>query len=158
MSELFENRYVRCPYHLAQLYLAQAVDRLAATGRPDRLTLTLSVPGGELTKNVIVTFRAGVDPMHFDQPWQLHWYPESGPYPEFDGEMTVRADETYEAARLELRGSYRPPGGALGAAFDWAVGGKIAAATAGALLERVASQMEARYAADEAAKTKPATP
>jgi hypothetical protein len=157
MSELLERRNVRCPYHLAQQYLSQAVGARAASGQPDRLSLTLSVPGGELVKSVIVTFGGAVDPMHFDEPWHIHWKPQAGPYPEFDGELTVRAEETYETSRLELRGSYRPPGGTLGAAFDWAVGGRIAAATAQALLERLGSEMELRYARDEAAKEGSAT-
>ncbi|MGC1379433.1 MAG: hypothetical protein WA814_00260 [Candidatus Baltobacteraceae bacterium] len=152
MSSILERRIVRCPYHLAQRYLADSVESAAASAEPSPLTLTLAVPGGELVKNVIVTFAPGVDPMHFDQPWRIHWRPQAGPYPEFDGELTVRADETYETARLELSGSYRPPGGAVGAAFDWAVGGRIAAATAQALLERLAEAMESRYAGDEKAK------
>jgi hypothetical protein len=90
--------------------------------------------------------------MHFDEPWHIHWKPQAGPYPEFDGELTVRADETYESARLELTGSYRPPGGALGAAFDWAAGSRIASATAGALLARLGDEMKSRYEADEQAK------
>ena len=152
MSELLERRIVRCPYHLAQRYLAQGISERAASGDPGPLTLTLPLPGAELVKDVVVTYGAGVDPMHFDQPWQIHWKPRSGAYPEFDGELTVRADETYESSRLELCGSYRPPGGALGKAFDRAVGNRIAVATAQALLERLGAQMESRYSADERAK------
>lgn len=157
MSELLERRTVRCPYNLAQQYLAQAVGANAESGQPDRLTLTLSIPGGALVKDVIVTFGTAVDPMHFDQPWHIHWKPRAGPYPEFDGELTVRADETYESSRLELQGSYRPPGGALGAAFDLAVGARIASATARALLDRIGSEMESRYRRDEAGKESSAT-
>jgi hypothetical protein len=152
MSELLERRVVRCPYHLAQRYLAQSIGSRAASQAPGPLTLTLSLPGAELVKEVVVAYGAAVDPMHFDEPWRIHWKPQAGPYPEFDGELTVRADETYESALLELKGSYRPPGGALGAAFDWAVGGRIAAATAQALLDRLGQEMETRYASDERAK------
>jgi hypothetical protein len=155
MSELLERRNVRCPYNLAQRYLAQAVGEQAASGRPDHLALTLSVPGGELVKDVIVTFGAAVDPMHFDEPWRIHWKPQAGPYPQFDGELTVRADENYETSRLELKGSYEPPGGTFGAAFDKVVGGRIASATAQALLDRIGSEMESRYIRDEAAKQSP---
>ncbi len=150
MSELLERRVVRCPYHLAQRYLAENIEsRLNA---PGPLTLTLALPGAELVKEVVVTYGAAFDPMHFDQPWKVHWEPKAGPYPVFDGELTVRADETYESSLLELKGAYRPPGGALGAAFDWAVGARIASATAQALLERVGSEIEARFAADERSK------
>lgn len=155
MSQLSEHRLVPCPYHLAQRYLADDVADLVTSGKESHLTLTISVPGLELVKDVLVTFAPSVDPMHFDQPWHIHWKPQAGPYPEFDGELTVRADETYESARLELTGSYRPPGGALGAAFDWAAGSRIAGATARALLARLGDEMKSRYEADEKAKQSP---
>jgi hypothetical protein len=150
MSEILEHRFVACPYHLAQGYLADMMgSRLSS---PNTLTLSLSLPGAELVKEVVVTYGVATDPMHFDQPWSVHWKPKAGPYPEFDGELTVRADETYASSRLELQGSYRPPGGALGAAFDAAVGNRIARATAQALLERLGAELESRYAADEKSK------
>jgi hypothetical protein len=153
MSELLERRIVQCPYHLAQGYLAQIVEGRADSGKTGPLSLSIAVPGGELVKNVVVNFGRAVDPMHFDQPWQIRWKPQGGPYPDFEGELTVRADETYATSQLELRGAYRPPGGALGEVFDWAVGARIARATAQALLERIAGGMETRYSHDEAAKT-----
>lgn len=156
MSDLLERRVVRCPYHLAQQYLAEIVG--SRVGVPSPLTLTLALPGAELAKEVVVTYIPGVDPMHFDQPWRVHWEPNAGPYPEFDGELTVRADETYESSLLELKGAYRPPGGALGAAFDLAVGARIASATAQALLERVGADLESRYARDEKSKASATNP
>ncbi len=152
MSQLLERRVVRCPYHLAQRYLADSVGPRAGSGAEGPLELTVSGPGIELTKSVVATFAPATDPMHFDQPWGLRWKPQSGPYPEFEGELTVRADETYETSLLELRGSYRPPGGALGAAFDWAAGARIATATARELLARIGYEMESRYQRDEEAK------
>lgn len=154
MSDLLERRFVLCPYNLAQGYLADIVGRRTGTRGP--LTLTLALPGAELLKEVVVTYDAAVDPMHFDQPWHAHWTPKAGPYPDFDGELTVRADETYASCLLELQGSYRPPGGALGAAFDRTVGHHIAKATAQALLQRIGAELEARYVADE--KTKAEAP
>jgi hypothetical protein len=152
MSELSERRVVRCPYNLAQQYLAGAIGVRADSREESVLTLTVSAPGADLSKDVTVTFGRAADPMHFDQPWHIHWKPRAGPYPEFDGELTVRADETYETSLIELAGSYRPPGGVLGAAFDWAAGSRIATATAQALLRRIGDGMEARYRRDELAK------
>jgi uncharacterized membrane protein len=152
MSELLETHIVRCPYHLAQRYLAHDVSERAESGEQGVLTLTAPGPGMELSKAVTVTFGAAVDPMHFDQPWRIHWKPQSGPYPEFEGELTVHADETYATSRLELRGSYRPPGGIAGAAFDFVAGARIASATAQALLRRFGDEMEQRYQHDERAK------
>ena len=156
MATLSERYIVRCPYHLAQRYLAETVALAAESGTESILTLTASELGIALSKDVLVTFGLAVDPMHFDQPWRIHWEPQAGPYPDFDGELTVRADETYKTSLLELQGSYRPPGGALGAAFDWAAGSRIATATAQALLRRIGNEMEARYSRDELAKQTPA--
>lgn len=150
MSDFLERRVVRCPYNLAPRYLAEIV---GARPSPGPLKLTLSVPGAQLVKDVVVTYEAAVDPMHFDRPWRVDWKPESGPYPEFDGQLVARADETYETSLLELSGSYRPPGGVVGAAFDRVLGSRIAHATAQALLERIGGEMEARYARDEQSKT-----
>ena len=152
MSQLLERRVVGCPYNLAQRYVADSVGPSARSGVATRLELTVSGPGLELTKNVVAWFAPSTDPMHFDQPWRLRWMPKAGPYPEFDGELTVRADETYQTSLLELRGTYRPPGGALGAAFDWAAGSRIATATARELLKRIGEEMESRYQRDEQAK------
>jgi hypothetical protein len=154
MSQITERRIVACPYHLAQAYLAQTIRPRVSS--PGPLELTLTLPGAELVKEVVVTYGAAVDPMHFDQPWSVHWKPKAGPYPEFDGELTIRADETYESSQLELQGSYRPPGGAVGAAFDAAVGNRIARATAAALLDRIGGEIESRYRSDE--ESKAATP
>jgi hypothetical protein len=153
MSDLHEKAFVKCPYHLAQGYLEEDMRERAAL--PASRTITLRVPlgGGDLAKDVSVTVGPGVDPMHFDQPWKIHWTPKGGgPYPDFDGELTVRADENYTSAFLELRGTYRPPGGPLGAAFDHVAGAHIATATAKALLAELARNMEARYHRDEQAK------
>jgi hypothetical protein len=152
MSLLLERHIVRCPYNRAQHYLAESIAARAASGEKSLLTLTVLGPGLELIKDVVVTFGAAVDPMHFDEPWKIHWEPQHGPYPEFDGELTVRADEDYSSSLLELRGTYRPPGGVLGAAFDWALGARIATATARALLKRVGDEMEQRYQQEEQAK------
>jgi hypothetical protein len=152
-SQLNERHVVECPYHLAQRYLDYGLREPAQTGKPDVLTLRLTMATSELTKNVEVTFTRGNDPMHFDHPWKLHWTPEGGgPYPDFDGELTVRADEDYSSAILELRGEYRPPGGVVGAAFDRIAGKRIAAATAQALLREIGDGMVAEYRRDEAAK------
>jgi hypothetical protein len=150
MSELLERRLVLCPYNLAQRYLARRIG--SRLSQPGPLSLTLDVPGGRLVKHVVVTYEAAIDPMHFDEPWRVHWEPKAGPYPVFDGELTVRADETYESSLLELKGSYRPPGGAFGAAFDEVVGKHVASATAQALLERIGAELEVCYAQDEKSK------
>ena len=157
MSEIHEHRFLNCPYNRAREILADAVADAVDTGTGRTIRLTLPVPGGEVTKDVVVEVKRGTDPTHFDQPWMLHWDPVGGIYPSFDGTLTVQAEDTYRTSRLALDGSYTPPGGAPGAAFDAVVGSRIAAATAQELLRRIGDALEQRYRTEEAAKTASAT-
>lgn len=152
MAQLLEYRILNCPYHRARRYLADSIAGYAESGEETSLRLSATAGGMQFSKDVIVTYGTQPDPMHFDQIWHVHWKPTNGPYPEFDGELSVRGDESYKSAILELNGMYRPPGGAFGAAFDWAAGSKIAKTTANELLTRLASEMERRYEREERAK------
>ena len=152
-SQLNERYFVKCPYHLAQQYLDYFLREAAQTKKPDVMTLRLPMANSELTKKVDVTVSRSSDPMHFDHPWRLHWTPEGGgPYPDFDGELTVRSDEDYTSAILELVGEYRPPGGPIGAAFDHIAGKRIASTTAQVLLREIGDGMVAEYRRNETAK------
>ena len=155
MTSLIERYTVACPYVRARDFLSQIIGPIAAEGRVEPLTLSaaLAFLPRDLHKRVLVRYAAGADPMHFDEPWRVSWQPEGGgPFPAFEGELTVRADEGYDSAVLELKGEYTPPLGAAGRAFDAAIGGHIAASTAQMLLAQIASGMRDRHAAEEAAK------
>lgn len=153
MSKLSETIVVGCPYNLAKQFLADAMQ--TALDKPGVMTVRVPLGALDVAKDVTVSVSPGADPMHFDQPWTLHWSPAGGgPYPDFDGEMTVRADEDYTSCLLELEGGYRPPGGALGEAFDAVAGRKIASATARALLEKIGAEMVERYRSLQAARHK----
>jgi hypothetical protein len=154
MSKLLVSLPIGCPYNLARQYLEESIGPRAASGEASPLKLTVSAPALHLSQPVTVTYGAAVDPMHLEQPWHIHWTPESSLYPEFDGELTVRADWTYATARLELAGNYHPPGGLVGEAFDFAAGSRIARDTALLLLQRLGGDMEARYQRDEQAKAR----
>lgn len=155
MARLYQRRYLNCPYNRAREILADAVRDAAKTGQERTLRLTVAipgVPGAEIGKDVIVTVQPGRDPMHFDEPWKLHWEPTSGLYPEFEGTLTIRADETYTSSILELEGTYNPPLGAAGAMFDAVLGSRIAHETARTLLQSIGATIEAQYRAEESAK------
>jgi hypothetical protein len=77
MSQLSERRVVRCPYNLAQQYMADTTGVRADSGEESVLTLTVSAPDVDLSKDVTVTFGRAVDPMRFDQPWPIHWKPQA---------------------------------------------------------------------------------
>ena len=155
MTSIYERYLVECPYTRARDFLHESLQAAADGGGAQTLMLVapLTIVPGTLEKNVLVRYERGSDPLHFDEPWRVHWTPEGGgPYPDFNGEVTVRADESYRRSILELRGEYLPPLGAVGRAFDLVAGSKIAAATARVLLGNIAAEMEGRYRAEEDAK------
>ncbi|HTX57212.1 MAG TPA: hypothetical protein VMD47_08920 [Candidatus Acidoferrales bacterium] len=156
MSQLYQRRYLNCPYNRARELLAAMVVTPEDASREQQLRLTLPVPGvagAELGKDVSVSFRPTADPMGFDEPWTLHWEPLGGGlYPDFDGTLAIRADESYATSMLELKGTYRPPLGAAGAVFDAVVGSRIAHATARELLRTIGKTIEGQYRTGEAAK------
>ena len=151
MSKISETIVVGCPYHMAQQFLADALRK--PFDKPGTMTVRVPLGGIDVAKDVLATVTEGADPMHFDQPWKVHWSPVGGgPYPDFDGEITVRADEDYTTCLLEIQGEYRPQGVALGEAFDAVVGRKVASATARALLDQLAHDLAARYQSIQAAR------
>ena len=78
---------------------------------------------------------------------RIEWTPTTKePIPKFDGVFHVQWDEEYGRCRLVLEGSYEPPLGFVGKAFDAAVGHKIAEDTAKSLLEQLRSNIESARA------------
>lgn len=64
----------------------------------------------------------------------VSWEPkDGGPYPTFNGTLSV-AEDAVGWSRIEIDGTYRPPFGVAGAAFDAAVGQRLAQGTATELL------------------------
>jgi hypothetical protein len=153
MSRLLQRFHLHCPYQRARTYLQESLQIFASTGQPQVVKLHVPITIGEnagIDKDVIFTFGEGVDPLHFDQPWTVHWTPQGdGPYPDFEGTLTVRANDDLRSSVLELQGAYEPALG-VGAAFDAIVGSRLASATAREFLRTVARELERRYDADRA--------
>jgi hypothetical protein len=85
--------------------------------------------------------------------YAIRWSAENdGPFPIFDGQLIVQADEVYEMFWLALDGSYAPPGGAAGLLFDAVAGRHIAAATARAFLEHLRNHIEMTFTDSERSK------
>ncbi|MDP9018190.1 MAG: hypothetical protein M3N19_07705 [Candidatus Eremiobacteraeota bacterium] len=159
MTHLHQHLFLKCPYSRAKGYLRDALAGAAETHEKQALTLRVplgqGVGGGALHKDVVATYTPGADPMHFDQPWKIHWTPaDGGPYPDFDGELTIRADEDYPTSILELTGQYKPPMGVAGALFDAVAGSRLAEATAQELLKRIGRSMEMQYSSEEEQKSR----
>ncbi|SRR5579872_491002 len=154
MPTIKESLPVQCPYVRAKSYLHETLSE-AARSAPQPLQLTATFPGADLQleKTVLVRYEEGTDPMHFDEPWNVTWHPlPGGVYPSFSGILTVRADEDYTKAILELAGTYVPPLGVPGLVFDKALGQRIASTTMHELLAKIAKGMMERYLREEAAK------
>ena len=146
MTHVYERVFLKCPYARAREYLRESLEPAVRDRRTHRVALTSPARPATLEKKVLVRYEEGRDPMRFDEPWRIFWTPEGGgPYPDFGGEIIVRADEAHRGAVLELQGDYAPPRGEIGKAFDMVLGAKIAVATARTLLEQIGSQMEARF-------------
>lgn len=153
MNSIVQRHPIACPYGSAQRLLESEL----TSGEGHRLTWTLHLRSKPetiaMSKDVDVVVSRALDPTHFYQPWNITWTPhDGGPYPTFKGTLTVRADEDWSGAKLELIGSYQPPFGVAGEMFDAVLGSRIAAATARILLDEIGDRLVARYRDEERAK------
>jgi hypothetical protein len=102
----------------------------------------------EVTLSLVITSRITA----LEACWSVDWKSsDGGPFPEFVGELALENDD-YKTFWLVLEGTYEPPLGIVGDAFDLLIGKRMASQSARELLARIASSMEAGFAADEAAK------
>ncbi len=80
------------------------------------------------------------------RPMMLSWEPLGNrALPSFSGTL-MATPQTEMTCSLEIAGSYAPPGGIAGIAFDQIVGVRIARATVDALLEEFEHKIAADYA------------
>jgi hypothetical protein len=159
-SKIAQRTLVQCPAGQAA---ARLKEFFRAHGNPDGDTAQLplwidaGIPGLpaplHLERDVIVTLRVNHKPGDMTPRYSVQWAPaEPGPFPLFAGELHVENDEDYDAFWLVLEGTYEPPLGLAGAAFDAILGSRIAAVCARNLLASIAAAVEAEYAAQEARK------
>lgn len=119
--------------------------------------LSLAVPLSSLglptelgiTQGVRVTFSSERrSPLSTSRGYEgiaFEWEPEGGgPFPSFNGTLILRPHSGQ--TELELKGSYTPPLGEIGAAFDAVVGNKIARTTIRILLENLKAALEEEFA------------
>lgn len=164
-STLSEKITINCPVMMGKVFLENFF-RERGEHRPElekrhavRLTLRASLegPGGELSakREVVATLVPVPAPLFAIEKIAVEWAPVQGPYPRFEGGLTIEADDTeFNSFLLTLKGTYEPPLGAVGKAFDAVLGRRIASATAMDLLTRIREEIEAAYATAEAQKKK----
>jgi len=128
MSTIHEYTTVQCPFD-------EVPDRLYAHFDGGDATMPLRVKIGDLKIERDVDFHLTTKPAYPGYKLlDLTWTPkDGGPYPAFAGTLSV-AQDAIGWSRIEIDGKYSPPFGVAGAAFDAAVGHRIAQGTATELL------------------------
>jgi hypothetical protein len=151
MTSIDEKELVHAPLASAGGFL-EAYFAAHAGPKGDGARVTLHA--GESAHTAIVTLTPAHRPEDMTPRFRVHWEAEDGgPYPIYDGELSIGADDDYDAFWLVLDGGYEPPGGPAGKVFDVVVGRGIAAAAARGFLAEIRTEIESRFGAQERAKT-----
>lgn len=158
MSLVQERVYVEAPY----TQTAGAFEcRLGFAPGDDhgKCTLTLALAVDErhdVARTVTATTQRLRYAANYTSRYRIAW--DAGrtargiPTPGFTGTLTLGAGEDYGETELRLEGSYDPPGGVAGRAFDELIGRRIAHATLSALLGGIGDELRASHEAIEAGK------
>ncbi len=162
MADIAEHRRVDVPLLQAAGYLRKYIHEIF-TKHNGLLTLSAASPMRrnesrvELQEDVVVDFAKMVHLKLLTGQTGVVWRPVhgGGMLPSFTGQLTITDAESPESCRLSLEGSYTPPLGPIGAAFDLLLGHAIARATAQRLLQSIAQDMEIMHR-DARAKGSPA--
>jgi hypothetical protein len=162
MASILEHRNVNVPLVRAAGYLRRYVREIFATHK-GLLTLSVASPTRrngsrvELQEDVIVDFAKMVHLKLLTGETAVVWRPVhgGGMIPSFTGRLSFAAAESAESCQLSLDGTYTPPLGVVGAAFDVVFGHAIARATAQRLLKSIAQDVEIMHR-DASTKTAPA--
>jgi hypothetical protein len=148
MTMIYAYETMLCPSERVPEFIA---DYLAGFGggehAPGKLPIRLQVGDLIVEQDVEaqITPRPGI--LGY-QLFDLTWKPENEAlFPRFKGTLSA-ADEGGGFCRLDLDGSYSPPLWPLGAAFDAALGHRIAEATVRDLLQRFKYHCEAAALAE----------
>ena len=146
MTAVHEFVTLRCPFEHVPEYLTEYLGKHGAKdGEP--ATLPVRVDFGELTveRDVLATLKPRPGYTGYEL-MRIEWTPkDGGPYPSFDGLLSIADEGGF--SRIDLDGTYAPPLGPLGLAFDAALGRRFAHETVVDLLERFKAYCEARYVA-----------
>ena len=150
MSHISERVIVRAPLAWAERLLAAF---FAANPAPAGEGARVILHAAEVSEPAIVTLTKAHRPEDMTPRCAVHWQAEGGgAFPEFDGFLTVEADEDYNSYWLAIDGSYKPPGGLAGKIFDAVIGHRIAVATTRNLLISSRETAETVFNREEALK------
>jgi hypothetical protein len=157
VTKIVEKTYVECALHQAPHYLERFFStQVDADGRCI-VQLRAALGIGDLRADLAVPVSFDLSKLHTGADMvpkvPLHWKPEhGGPFPAFEGVLSVEGGEDYDECGIALRGTYEPPFGVAGKTFDALAGRHIARATARELLERIRTFMEGEFQETERKK------
>jgi hypothetical protein len=141
LTPVSEKEFVLVPWSSAEPFLRTA---FSARSGPARATARIALSAGNVSHPLIIRVERVRPPDDPVPRFAIHWESErGGPYPEFDGELSVCADGDFDGFWIVLTGAYAPPGGTAGEIFDVALGSRIAQSTARALLRKMRDEIEA---------------
>ncbi len=163
VSHLKQKTLVACPVAQARSRIAEFIAQNSTDGGTSlHISLGFHLSGRDggvamaLERPVALDLTLRTRASELEPRFEVAWQPsDAGPYPVFTGELSIE-NEDYDSFWLVLEGTYEPPFGLMGSAFDAIVGKRIAAQSGRELLARIASSIEAGFQAAEAEK--PASP
>lgn len=156
MSALHLKRPVACvsgqaPQHLERWFAEHAKGNLCVLALRAPIALP-GLPELALGRDCVIHVVRAV-PASMIQQYAVRWESANGgPFPQFRGTLSILNDEDYGSCFLALDGTYRPPLGRPGVAFDLAIGHTIAESCGNDLLERIGTYIEQSYRGVESAK------
>lgn len=145
MTRLRERAAVRCPIAEAQGRLEAYFAKRRDPDGKTRLALKVPLDGAGLFRglalehDVVIVASRGRDEQNLNDVIDVAWEPEGGgTFPTFAGTLVAWAEHDPSKSFIELDGTYSPPGGTGGEAFDETIGRAIAQRTAQTLLRDIA--------------------
>jgi len=146
MARIREQISLDCPIAEAlprlEEYFTAHRDARGVTRTRLRVPVDAPLRGLAVEHEAIIVSRRTRDENNLNDVIAVTWEPaEGGPYPRFSGTLIAWAEHDPKRTFLEIDGTYSPPGGLAGELFDEAIGKRIAARTARALLEDIAQAM-----------------
>ncbi|HEY5340076.1 MAG TPA: hypothetical protein VIK27_03540 [Candidatus Aquilonibacter sp.] len=144
MSEIHESLTVLCPFDQTPQAAAAYIASLPFEDEKRVVPIRIEIGDLIVERRVDLTLKhvrayPGYEVM--DIQWTRH---NDGPYPIFRGILSVE-ESAGNFCRLDLDGSYEPPFGIAGAAFDAVVGHRIALAASRQLLREIKTGFELAF-------------
>ena len=153
VSKVCEKIDIYCPAEEASELLEHFIAMRApfATGKKIPLRASLDVAGLHLDFQQDVNLVASREKATgIVTLVNVAWEPvEIGRFPAFEGTLEIEPERHQNICSIALRGSYRPPFGLIGKAFDEVLGGQIARTTVCELLSRIRAYIEVAYRSAE---------